>query len=349
MLDYLVYIGRFQPFHIGHKRVIDYALTQANKVIILIGSSNVHRSIKNPWTFNERLGWFDTIYPDGRVLVAPIDDKKSDTDWIAQVQNKVSRIIADEERSRGWTDGRVGIIGHNKDSSSYYLTLFPQWTKNRVEIPASFGTINATDIRNQYFQPAPVISEFVPDEVRTWLKWFAMGLEFKWLLNEAQEIKKYHKMWESAPYPVNFCTTDAVVEQSGNVLLIQRRDPPFAGCLALPGGYLNVNEKIIDCAIRELKEETRIADDKGEIPPAMLRSFIVDSHIFDEPDRDPRGRIITHAYHFKLPNRQELFRVKGDDDALSARWYRLGDLKASDFACDHAEIIEHFCDVTWRR
>ena len=52
--DYLVFIGRFQPFHLGHKSVIDQALTLAKDVIILIGSANLPRSTRNSFTVAER-------------------------------------------------------------------------------------------------------------------------------------------------------------------------------------------------------------------------------------------------------------------------------------------------------
>ena len=52
--DYLVFIGRFQPFHNGHKRVIDHALELSKKVIVLVGSVDQPRCTRNPFTFQER-------------------------------------------------------------------------------------------------------------------------------------------------------------------------------------------------------------------------------------------------------------------------------------------------------
>jgi bifunctional NMN adenylyltransferase/nudix hydrolase len=62
-----------------------------------------------------------------------------------------------------------------------------------------------------------------------------------------------------------------------------------------------------------LREETSISDGKGQIPPAMLASFIEDARtrVFDAPNRSLRGRIITHAFLFRLPERRKLFGVKG--------------------------------------
>ena len=352
-MDNLVYVGRFQPFHVGHKRVIDYALTKATKVIILVGSANVHRSIKNPWTYEERLGWINSVYPnDPRVIIRPLYDiTGDDTAWITQVQEIVDEALEDDLRKYGWRDCMTGIIGHNKDSSSYYLSLFPHWG-NHIELPSQFGTINATDIRADFFHQHPIISDFIPKPVRESLREFAMGPEFKWLLKEAQFAEKAQKVnqriIEVSGYPPIYNTVDAIVEQSGHILLIKRRDPPFAGSLALPGGYLNAGERIIDGVIRELKEETRIADDKGEIPPAMLKSFIKRMEVIDTPDRDPRGRLITFAHHFELPKKTVKYKVRGDDDALHAQWYRLGELEPEMFMADHWSIIQCFLGVKWK-
>src|SRR5574340_458849 len=72
-------------------------------------------------------------------------------------------------------------------------------------------------------------------------------------------------------------------EQS--VLLIQRQKPPFQGMWALPGGKLNVGETLYQAAQRELQEETGI-------PPLPLEQLA----LFDDPGRDPRGRVISVAY-----------------------------------------------------
>jgi bifunctional NMN adenylyltransferase/nudix hydrolase len=110
-----------------------------------------------------------------------------------------------------------------------------------------------------------------------------------------------------------FVTADAVVVQSGHILLVERGRAPGKGLLALPGGFVNPEERIRDAAIRELREETSISDGKGQIPPAMLASFIEDARtrVFDAPNRSLRGRIITHAFLFRLPERRKLFGVKG--------------------------------------
>nr|WP_281410143.1 NUDIX domain-containing protein [Phyllobacterium myrsinacearum] len=160
--------------------------------------------------------------------------------------------------------------------------------------------------------------------------------EFKRRVYEQQYLIDYRKTYGKGP----FLTADACVTQSGHVLLIRRGKEYGHGLLALPGGFVNENEQIRDASVRELKEETKISDRKGEIPPSMLASFITGSELFDHPKRSLRGRIVTTAYRFVLPDSKELFTVKGSDDAEHADWYRLGDLEPQVFFEDHWSILQ---------
>jgi bifunctional NMN adenylyltransferase/nudix hydrolase len=173
--------------------------------------------------------------------------------------------------------------------------------------------------------------------------------EWNVLEQEYQMIKKYKESWTVAPFLPTFVTTDAVVVQSGHVLLIERGRAPGKGLLALPGGFLNQSESIVDGMIRELHEETRI-----KIQPQVLRGSIVEQIVVDNPDRDPRGRTITHAFHIKLKDQQDLPKIKlsrnpddEEDDAEKARWYTFAEvLRMRDsFYADHFHILAHFLKI----
>lgn len=326
-------IGRFQGFHLGHKAVCDLALEKAEQLVISIGSSNRHRSTKNPWKFAERAAMIRSIYKDRVTILSLNDFDYNDDAWLAAMHHNIDV----------YSEGRCGLIGFNKDSSSRYIKMFP--TLEVEEIPSQFGTLNATQIRDSYFQDLPQISQFIPEELHKTLRDFAFTEEFKWLLKEYKYVREYKKAWSNTPYPPIFQTVDNVVIQAGHILLVTRREPPFAGALALPGGFLNPNETLLSAAIREMKEETRIADNKGELPPSMIASFVKGSRRFDDPERSDRGRTITEAFLFKLPEKDSLYKVRGDDDATHAQWYELASLKEEDFMEDHASIISEMTGV----
>lgn len=351
-LDFGVFIGRFQPLHVGHEHVITHALTRVNRLIVLIGSANVARDPRNPFIYAEREAMLRAAFrhevAEGRLIIAPLEDHLySDTAWVTQVQRKVRAIVLDHGNNHGFqnhgaSDFRVALAGYGKDASSYYLKLFPEW--ENLQIDSQYGTFSSSDVRQRYFQRIPdVAGSILSPGVADFLRSFMLGETFRALLEEAEFLDAYPAQWGKGP----FVTADAVVVQSGHILLVERGRAPGKGLLALPGGFVNPSERIRDAAIRELREETSISDGKGQIPPAMLASFIEDSRsrVFDAPSRSLRGRIITHAFLFRLPDRRKLFGVKGGDDAAHAQWYRFGDLSPEMLFEDHWSIIEAMADL----
>lgn len=350
--DFGVFIGRFQPLHMGHEHVIRTALEKVRKLIVMVGSANVARDPRNPFTFAEREHMIRSAFAyemaQGRLIVEPLDDHLySDTAWMAEVQRRVRAIVLREGNGGGPTlhgtsDLRVALAGYGKDATSFYLKLFPEWKP--IQIDSQFGTYGATDVRARFFQRIPEVPRAILSEgVAEHLDAFARTESFRDLLAECEYLADYPKQWGQGP----FVTADAVVIQSGHILLVTRGHQPGKGLLALPGGFVGTSERIRDAAIRELREETAIADAKGQIPPAMLASFIEDSRtrVFDAPNRSLRGRIITHAFLFRLPERRKLFEVKGGDDAAHASWYRLGELEPAMLFEDHWSIIEQMADI----
>jgi len=350
--DFGVFIGRFQPLHVGHEHVITRTLEQVERLIVLVGSANVARDPRNPFTYAERETMLRSAFrhevAQGRLIIAPIDDHHySDTAWVTQVQRKVRALVLEHGNGHGFqnhglTDFRVALAGYGKDASSYYLKLFPEWGSLQVE--SQYGTFSSSDVRQRYFQRIPEVpAAILSAGVANFLREFMLGETFKALLEEAEFLAAYPAQWGKGP----FVTADAVVVQSGHILLVERGRAPGKGLLALPGGFVNPAERIRDAAIRELREETAISDGKGQIPPAMLASFIEDARtrVFDAPNRSLRGRIITHAFLFRLPERRKMFGVKGGDDAAHAQWYRFGDLSPEMLFEDHWAIIEEMADL----
>ena len=129
-------------------------------------------------------------------------------------------------------------------------------------------------------------------------------------------------------YPHPAVTVDVVVFTIENdelkVLLIQRDREPFAGQWAIPGGFIEIDERLSDAAKRELKEETGVS-----------AAYLEQLYTFGHPDRDPRERIITVAYYALIPNDQ--LSLTAGDDARDAQLFGMNDLP--DLASDHDNIL----------
>lgn len=344
--DLLVFVGRFQPFHLEHKRIIDIALEKSRNVLVLVGSAGKARTIRNPFTFEERAemiygAYEENVCDQDRIIIKPLYDKTyNEAAWISQVQHIVKDTALDvvnnfnSWRASGYNDAKVGLIGASKDNTSYYLKMFPQYRSVNVEIQAD---LHATEIREKYLETSLLRPDKVPASVTKFLVDFAGTEMYEQLHSELNFVHEYKKQWEAAPYPVKHATVDAVVEQSGHILLVKRRSEPGKGLWALPGGHLNEYERQLDGAIRELREETKI-----KVPEAVLRGSIRDHETFDDPYRSTLGRVITKAYHFKLADDVTLPKVKGADDAEKAKWVPISDLREEDFFDDHYFIIQYF-------
>lgn len=138
--DLLIYIGRFQPPHKAHIRTIEQALELSEWVIVFLGSANEPPSLKNPWSTTERARMIlRSVKDHQRLFINEVKDIPEDNNaWALQIKEKANDF--------GLTN--IGLVGHYKDTSSFYLDLFPEW--ELVEMENTCGT-NATEIREEYF------------------------------------------------------------------------------------------------------------------------------------------------------------------------------------------------------
>jgi bifunctional NMN adenylyltransferase/nudix hydrolase len=332
--DFAVYIGRFQPFHIGHRGTIQQALHEANHVIVLVGSADSPRSSKNPFTFNERADMIRREFHDERLHIEPLHDfTYRDEAWIAEVGKKVQAYVMDY----GTSDSTVALYGHIKDDSSHYLDCFKQW---KTEDTGKYAddVISATDVRKMYYEgmSSSYYNNVLPKASELFLAEFKQHETFKQLVREYEHARDYDPTIFNNPIMV---TTDAVVIQSGHVLLIQRKDEPGKGLWAMPGGHLNNTELIVDGMLRELDEETNI-----RVPEDVLRGSIAEVKVIDSTTRSNLCRVITHVYNIKLKNDKDLPRVTAGDDAKDAKWVPLAEFKVMRPCMfeDHWHIINMF-------
>ncbi len=132
-------------------------------------------------------------------------------------------------------------------------------------------------------------------------------------------------------WPRPMVTADAAVfsfaRGKARLLLIRRRDNPYQGHWAIPGGFVEIDEELEDAVVRELAEETGLTNVSLE----QMRTF-------GTVGRDPRGRTITVVFTGIAGAGQTA--VKGGDDAADARWFDIDHLPEN-MAFDHA-IIARF-------
>jgi len=130
-------------------------------------------------------------------------------------------------------------------------------------------------------------------------------------------------------YPRPAVTADIIViktiDDQSEVLLIERKHPPFEGMWALPGGFLEMDETLEEAALRELEEETGITG-------VTLDQF----HTFSKVDRDPRHRTITTVFIGSAD--ENTATPKAGDDAANVQWFQINHLPP--LAFDHGEVME---------
>lgn len=364
--DICVFIGRFQILHAGHLGVIMKALACAEHLIIIVGSANIpRRPDTNPFFASEREEMIRGALPREaleRISILQVED--SDNFSLTQWTERVNRLVtgrATEVSSK--LNPKIALIGHAKDNSSFYLKLFPQWDSIDV---ISARPLDARDIRAAYFSNDSFHVEEMfrtrlengdlPVSVNNWLRDFQKTDAYGELVEETEFCRKARHIFDTESYPGsrNTVTSDALIVQSSRVLMIRRNQYPFKGCWALPGGHLNIDETIMDCALREGYEETGI-----KVPRIIFEKSFVSQYYADTPNRDPRGRYISHTFMFHLQptipqydttksgmeNKRRirdalaLPRVKGMDDADKAKWIHLSDLDRSKIAFDHYQVI----------
>lgn len=337
--DVVVFIGRFQPPTNAHIEIISQAIQYGERVVVLAGSANQSRTVKNPWMVDERREMIVKNFSEedqDKIVVFPLTDRMyNDQLWVRDVQAIVDVTAG--------PDDKVAIIGHDKDDSTYYLKMFPQWEALEME---NIDDLNATDVRNIYFNPLYTlhkegstfdlnVKDKLPKGTAVFLTRFKHTDDYATLVEEFEYIQRYKDAWKAAPYPVIFTTTDSVVVQSGHVLMVRRKTAPGKGLWALPGGFLGHDERIIDSMIRELREETKL-----KVPVPVLKGSIKAKEVYDNPNRSLRGRTVTHAFAIMLPG-GPLSKVKGGSDAARAEWVPLTQIERmkDQIFEDHYHII----------
>lgn len=119
----------------------------------------------------------------------------------------------------------------------------------------------------------------------------------------------------------------SLIDNQLKVLLVKRRQWPFQGMWAIPGGFVRMDESLEEAAARELEEETSVTD-----------VYTEQLYTFGKPDRDPRTRVITVAY-FAIVPADAIPGHKAGSDAEATAWHALDNLP--ELAFDHRQILDY--------
>ncbi len=116
---------------------------------------------------------------------------------------------------------------------------------------------------------------------------------------------------------------DALIIYEGKIVLIKRKNPPYQGHFALPGGFVEIGETVEAAVVREAKEETGL-----DIEILKLLG------VYSEPSRDPRGHVVSICYLARGSGT-----LKPDSDAIDLRLFDLNEIP--ELAFDHNKIIKN--------
>lgn len=117
-----------------------------------------------------------------------------------------------------------------------------------------------------------------------------------------------------------------IIDSDLKVLLVKRKNAPFEGKWAIPGGFVRYDENLEDAAKRELSEETNVKN-----------IYLEQLYTFGEVARDPRGRVITVAY-FALAGAKDM-QIKAASDVSDVEWHSM--YRLPELAFDHAMILDY--------
>jgi 8-oxo-dGTP diphosphatase len=121
-------------------------------------------------------------------------------------------------------------------------------------------------------------------------------------------------------------TVDGIIKNNKEILLIKRKNNPFKNRWALPGGFIEYNEKTEDAIIREIVEET-----------GLITEIINLIGVYSDPKRDPRGHTISIVYELKIINGE----LESGDDASEVKFYKFNELPDK-LSFDHKKIINDY-------
>lgn len=299
-----LFVGRFQPFHLGHLSVVKQieSVPDVEKILIGIGSSQEANTEVNPFGFSERAQMItDTLKNKLQkpFAVFGIPDVHNDEKW-----QKLLDILSPEKFS---------IVYTGNDWVKRILE------KNGVEIrrPEYEYLVCASEVR-ELMKTGQEWQDLVPEEVIS-------------LIKNIRGVERIRGRYGERLSPN--VTADIIINyRDEGIVLIQRKEKagdPNSLKWAVPGGHIDYGQETVEgAAIREAKEETNL--DISITPEDQFRQY-------SDPDRDPRGHYVTMVYHTRVDHGE----LKAGDDAVDIKvfpWDQIPD----DMGFDHNRFLKDY-------
>jgi bifunctional NMN adenylyltransferase/nudix hydrolase len=342
--DVCVYILRAQPFHTGHLKVLTRACEIANEVVVILGSANMARSIKNPFTIEERMDLLqkNISYEKldkkcDKIHITKADDFLYDFCWENQIKETVKGLVGENKK--------IAIIGYDKDISSDkdsslpYLKSFSEYVLELVDYEYY---LDAKAIRRNYFNGLNLNfsdsvflnSGVVPKQTEIFLELFEKNNKriHEILYLEKNYLQNFDCQYRGLPYPPVFLTADFCAVSNNHILLVKRSHNYGHGLWAMPGGFLDAktDKNLSETAVRELKEETGLSIDDTDFAGGIIET----------PDRDLRGRFVTMVL-FKVDDGKMMssFKKHQNSEILDVQWHHIDSIQDLEMFADHKLII----------
>ena len=367
-----VYIGRFQPFHKGHKAIVDLTVKMmkpGDTFTIIIGSADQQETERNPLSASQRKEMLSIELEGYPVTISTINDSPYNYDlWIECLCAKMlgfksatheDFLEKQEDFIKGFSN--ICIVGMENveeyiDRITKYYTyaptehfnlginshIFSELDTQTSVHGSSIRTFVCSEDRGHLENFYSIIKDLVDEKVLAYLK----TVNFPLIVYNAYIKGINYAESTGCKYNSCFMTVDNIVFDKflGQVLLIKRKDN---GKLAIPGGFAEPYMNMKDNALRELEEETSIT--AKMLKDAFVKIDEIQPALIDAPYRDPRSShkcnfvSAVYVWQSKVDALKNFIPyVKAGDDAMDAVWLskeECEDLPAWHFHADHKKII----------
>ena len=367
-----VYIGRFQPFHKGHKAIVDLTVKMmkpGDTFTIIIGSADQQETERNPLSASQRKEMLSTELEGYPVTILTINDSPYNYDlWIEHLCAKMlgfksathdDFLEKQEDFIKGFSN--ICIVGMENveeyiDRITKYYTyaptehfnlginshIFSELDTQTSVHGSSIRTLACSEDRDHLENFYSVIKDLVDEKVLAYLK----TVNFPLIVYNAYIKGINYAASTGCKYNSCFMTVDNIVFDKflDQVLLIKRKDN---GKLAIPGGFAEPYMNMKDNALRELEEETSIT--AKMLKDAFVKIDELEPTLIDAPYRDPRSShkcnfvSAVYVWQSKVDALKNFIPyIKAGDDAIDTVWLNkeeCEDLPAWRFHADHKKII----------